>query len=144
MPVASPDFLVHEDSMTTGEQEFVRSVATKGQQIQTVLQQYSLELYGGVTRDFVVTPQWRNELRRRLRAAGVTIEARYDSIAVTLLGDELAHRVARRAFGEAEAKRRTLKEDRALTRAIEMLRRSRTQQELLRTASAAALQQRAS
>ena len=138
-----PDFLVREDSMSTQAQEFLRSVAPRAQQIQVVLQQYSLELYGSVSRDFTVTPAWRAELLRRLRSAGVPIEARHDSVAIDLLGEELAHRVARRAFGEAEAKRRTLQEDRALTRAIELLRRSRSQGELLRTASALAAQERA-
>ena len=132
-----PDFLVKEDTVTTLEQEFLRSVATKGQQIRTVLQQYSLELRGQVARDFVVKPEWRAELRRRLSASGVTIEARYDSVANVLLSDELDRRIARRAFGDAEAKRRTLSEDRALLRAIDLLQRSKTQKDLLRTASSA-------
>mgnify|MGYP006198858331 CR=1 FL=1 len=72
------------------------------------LQQYSLELRERVSRDFVVTPAWRAELRRRLGAAGVRIETRFDSVATVLLGEELDRRVARRAFGDAEAKRRTL------------------------------------
>jgi carboxyl-terminal processing protease len=131
-----PDFLVHEDSVTTLEQDFLRSVATRGQQIRTVLQQYSLELRERVPRDFAVRPEWRVELRRRLSAAGVGIDARYDSVATELLSRELEIRVARRAFGDAEAKRRTTSEDRALLRAIEMLRRSRTQADLLRTAAA--------
>jgi carboxyl-terminal processing protease len=133
-----PDFLVHEDSVSTLEQEFLRSIATKGQQVSTVLQQYSLELRDRVTPDFTMTPAWRAELRRRLRAVGVTIDARYDSVATALLGDELDRRVARRAFGDAEAKKRTLHDDRALTRAIELVQRSRTQQDLLRIASASA------
>lgn len=131
-----PDFLVKEDTASTLEQEFLRSVATKGQQIRSVLQNYSLELRGQVTRDFVVKPEWNAELRRRLRAAGVSIEARYDSVATALLSGELDRRIARRAFGDAEAKRRTLDEDRALLRAIDLLQRSRTQKDLLRTASA--------
>ena len=130
-----PDFLVKEDTVSTLEQEFLRSVATKGQQIRSVLQQYSLELRGQVARDFVVKPEWRTELRRRLTAAGVSIEARYDSVGSALLMDELDRRIARRAFGDAEAKRRTLNEDRALVRAIDLLQRSRTQKDLLRTAS---------
>jgi carboxyl-terminal processing protease len=130
-----PDFLVKEDTVSTLEQEFLRSVATKGQQIRSVLQQYSLELRGQVARDFVVKPEWRTELRRRLTAAGVSIEARYDSVGSALLLDELDRRIARRAFGDAEAKRRTLSEDRALVRAIDLLQRSRTQKDLLRTAS---------
>jgi carboxyl-terminal processing protease len=131
-----PDFLVHEDTISTIEQEFLRSIAPKGQQIRTVLQQYSLELRGRVARDFVVGPEWRAELRRRVLAAGVAIEPRFDSIATELLAQELDRRVARRAFGDAEAKRRTIAEDRALVRAIDMLRRSKSQEELLRTASA--------
>ena len=133
-----PDFFVREDTAPTLQQDFMRSVAPKGQQIQIVLQQYSLELRDQVTRDFTVTPAWRAELRRRLKAAGVTIDTRYDSVATALLSDELDRRVARRAFGEADAKKRTIDDDRVLMRAIELLQRSRTQQELLRSASAAA------
>jgi carboxyl-terminal processing protease len=132
-----PDFLVKEDTASTVEQEFLRSIASKGQPIRNVLQQYSLELRSQVTRDFTVTSGWTTELRRRLKAAGVSIETRFDSVANLLLADELDRWVARRAFGDAEAKRRTLREDRALTRAIELLQRSRTQQDLLRTASTA-------
>jgi len=84
-----------------------------------------------------VKPEWRTELRRRLSASGVTIEARFDSVANVLLSDELDRRIARRAFGDAEAKRRTLSEDRALLRAIDLLQRSKTQKDLLRTASSA-------
>jgi carboxyl-terminal processing protease len=132
-----PDFLVNEDTVDTIEREFLRSIATKGQQVRVVLQQYSLELRGQVERDFTITPPRRAELRRRLQAAGVQIDARYDSVATALLSDELDRRVARRAFGDAEAKRRWLQEDRTLVRAMELLQKSRTQQDLLRVASAA-------
>jgi hypothetical protein len=137
-----PDFLVHEDTASTLEQEFFRSIAPRGQQIRTVLQQYSLELRERVSRDLVVTPEWRDELRRRLAVAGVRIEPRFDSVATDLLGEELDRRVARRAFGDAQAKLRGLGDDRALLRAIEMLRRSRSQEDLLRIASASTRDQR--
>jgi carboxyl-terminal processing protease len=133
-----PDFFVREDTASTLQQEFMRSIAPKGQQIQVVLQQYSLDLRDKVARDFTVTPVWRTELRRRLKAAGVNIDTRYDSVATALLSDELDRRVARRAFGDAEAKKRRIADDRTLARAIELLQRSRSQQDLLRTASAAA------
>src|SRR6185503_4447386 len=84
-----PDFLVREDTTATIQRDFLRSVASKGQQIQTVLQQYSLELRDKVTPGYSVTPAWRTELRRRLTSAGVTIDARYDSVATALLSDEL-------------------------------------------------------
>ena len=57
---------------------------------------------------FTVTPAWRAELRRRMIAAGVPFEPRYDSVATKLFAEELDRRVTRRAFGEAEAKRRAL------------------------------------
>lgn len=132
-----PDFLVREDTTSTIQRDFLRSVASKGQLIQTVLQQYSLELRDKVSRDFTMTPAWRAELRRRLAAAGVAIDVRYDSVATALLTDELDRRIARRAFGDAEAKRRDLEEDRALRRAIVLLQASRTQQDLLRVAAGA-------
>ena len=133
-----PDFFVREDTTSTLRQEFLRSVAPKGQQIQVVLQQYSGELRENVSHDFIVPASWSAELRRRLKTAGVNIDTRYDSVATALLTDELARRVARRAFGEAEAKRRTMGDDHALTRAIELLQQSRSQQDLLRIASSAA------
>ena len=130
-----PDFLVNEDTVSAVEQAFLRSVATKGQQIRSVLQQYSLELRERVGRDFAVTPEWRAELRRRLRGAGVAIEPQYDSIATALFSEELDRRIARRAFGDAEAKHRRLQEDAALVRAMELLQKSRTQKDLLHIAS---------
>jgi carboxyl-terminal processing protease len=130
-----PDFLVNEDTVSTMERDFFRSIATKGQPIRNVLGQYSLELRESVSRDFTVTPAWRAELRRRLTAAGVSIEPRFDSIATVLFSEELDRRVARRAFGDAEAKRRVVQDDRALLRAIELLGRSRTQADLLRIAT---------
>ena len=130
-----PDFLVHEDTISTLRQEFLRAVAPRAQQIQTVLQQYTGELRTHVKPDFTISAENNAELRRRLRAAGVTIDARFDTVATNLFGEELDRRVARRAFGDAEAKRRAAPDDHALTRAIELLKRSKTQQELLRVAS---------
>lgn len=132
-----PDVLVSEDTTSALEAEFLRSVAPKGQQIQTVLQQYSLELRGSVRPGFAYQPAWNAELRRRLTAAGVSIEPQFDTLATRLFADELDHRVARRAFGDAQAKRRALSDDRALMRAIDLLRRSRSQSDLLRIAAAA-------
>ena len=133
-----PDFLVREDTASTLRQEFLRAVAPKGQQIETVLQQYTRDLKSNATPDFTVTPAISAELQRRMRAAGIAVDARFDTVAANLLAEELDRRVVRRAFGDAAVKKRTLRHDRALTRAIDLLRRSRTQQDLLRVASAAA------
>jgi carboxyl-terminal processing protease len=131
-----PDFLVRADTIATIERDFLKAVAPKGQQIQTTLEAYSLELRDKVKPSFAVPPTWTAELKRRVTAAGVSVDAKYDSVGFALLTDELARRVTRRAFGDAEAKRRDLADDRALSRAIELLQKSRTQQELLRAGSA--------
>jgi len=125
---------VPPDTITTREQQFLVSIAPRAQQVQTVLQSYSLELKDEVKPDFAAPPAWAVELRRRMTAAGVVVEPRHDSIGYALLTDELARRVTRRAFGDAEAKRRALADDRALMRAIELLQGNRTTQELLRSA----------
>ena len=130
-----PDVLVQPDTITTVEQEFLRAIAPKGQKVQTVLQNYSLELRSRVKADFAVPAEWTVELRRRLIADSVTVETRLDSAGYALLTDELTRRVTRRAFGDAEAKRRDLADDRALTRAVELLQKNRTQQALLRSAT---------
>ncbi|MEK7402411.1 MAG: S41 family peptidase, partial [Gemmatimonadota bacterium] len=129
-----PDILVRPDTITTAEQEFLKAIASKGQQVQAVLQGYSLELRSRVKPNFAVPAEWAGELRRRLSAAGVTVDARLDSAGHAMLTEELVRRVTRRAFGDAEAKRRDLADDGALTRAIELLQKNRTQQELLRSA----------
>jgi carboxyl-terminal processing protease len=132
-----PDVLVHPDTVAVIERDFFRSIAPKGQQIQTVLETYSLELRDKVKPSFAVPSTWTVELRRRMAAAGVTVDAKFDSVGYAVLTEELARRVTRRAFGDAEAKRRDLADDRALTKAIELLQKSKTQQELLRIAAAA-------
>jgi carboxyl-terminal processing protease len=131
-----PDVLVGEDTSSTLEDEFLRTVAARGPQIQAVLQDYSRELRGAVRRGFAYQPEWNQELRRRMSAAGVHVEPRFDTLATRLFAEELDHRVTRRAFGDAEAKTRALSDDRPLVRAIELLRRSRSQSDLLKVASA--------
>ena len=67
----------------------------------TVLNQYAFELKGAATRNFTVTPAWRTELRRRLTAAGVTIDAE-----VRAGGDDDARSRARSARGAPAPRRR--------------------------------------
>ena len=131
-----PDVLVRADTIATLEADFLKAVAPKGQQIQTTLEAYSLELRDKVKPSFAVPSTWTAEIKRRVTAAGVSVDAKYDSLGFALLTDELARRVTRRAFGDAAVKRRDLANDRALSRAIELLQKSRTQQELLRAGSA--------
>ena len=126
----TPDRIVPDDTLSTLEQQFLRAVAPKAQAVQTVLQRYAFELKSTVRPDFTVTPAWSAELGRRLSAAGVVIEPRFTEAANGFLGRELEHRVARMAFGDAEAKKRDARSDQQLLAAIDLLHRATTQREL--------------
>ena len=108
-------------------------VAPKAQAWITTLNQYAFELKGS-PRSFTVTPEWRAELRRRLTAAGVTTDAKLEPIAPKILDRELDRRVARLVLGDAGAKERALADDHQLTRAIQLLTNTRSQDALLAAA----------
>jgi carboxyl-terminal processing protease len=126
-----PDLLVADDTLVTPEREFVRASTAQFQAINTVLQDYALELKGLVAKGFTVPPTWAPELMQRLQAAKVKIDPKYDAAARTFLTRDLANRVARLSFGDAAAKERSLPSDHQLVRAIELLKSATTQAQLL-------------
>lgn len=130
-----PDVIVADDSTTQLERRFLTAAAPHSQALLTVLQDYSLELQGSVPANFETPEAWRDELMRRVGAAGVHIDPEFTGVARRLLGDDLANRVARLSFGEAAAKARRVSEDHQLARAIELLEHSSTQAQLLAAAS---------
>ena len=134
----TPDLIVPDDTLATTEQEFLRSVAPKAQAFVTVLNQYAFELKSSATPSFTVTPEWRAELRRRLTAAGITVDAKYEPSATAMLDRELDRRVARSVLGDAGAKRRALADDHQLARAVALLSSARSQDGLFAAAHVAA------
>jgi len=130
----TPDVIVTDDTLSKNEQEFLRSIAAKGQVVQTELENYAFELKGTVKRDFTTPAAWTTELSRRLTAKGVIIEPKYQAAATRLLGRELEHRVARLAFGDAASKERELPTDRQLREAMVLLEKATTQRELFTVA----------
>jgi hypothetical protein len=91
---------------------------------------YSLELKKTVKSNFTVEPSWREEFYRRLQTKGVTIDhAQYEQ-AGPEIDRLLGSTVARLAFGDSTAKRRSVPEDNQLARAIEVLKQSQSQQDL--------------
>jgi carboxyl-terminal processing protease len=131
-----PDIMVADDTLSTAERDFLRAVAAQGQEINTVLQNYALELKGTVKTPFVAQPSWTNELMSRIAAAKVTIDAKHVAGARAFLGRDLERRVARMAMGDAAAKRQFVAEDHQLMKAIELLQKSSTQAQLLAAAPA--------
>lgn len=129
-----PDVIVTEDTISTAERNFLRAVAPQGQKINTVLQDYALELKGKVQRGFTPSPAWTTEVLRRMAADSVVVDPKLDAGARSYLQRDLANRVARLSFGDAAAKVRTLEEDRPLLKAVELLEKNATQAQLLAAA----------
>jgi carboxyl-terminal processing protease len=126
----TPDVIVQPDTLTTAEQALVKVIAPKSQQFYLVRERYAFELKSQVRPDFRSSPEWRAEFYRRLGAAGVAVDrAVYDS-AARYVDWLLESRVARFAFGDSTAKRRTVGDDTQLVRALTLLRPVRTQTDL--------------
>ena len=130
----TPDVIVPDDTLLTTEQQFLRVIAPKAQAFVTVLNQYALDLKPVAARDFVVTPAWHAELRRRLGVAGITIEEKSEPAATTVLDRELDRRLSRLVLGDAGARRRNIDEDHQLARAIALLSTARSQAALFAAA----------
>ncbi|MDB4915607.1 MAG: hypothetical protein JWM95_3251 [Gemmatimonadetes bacterium] len=127
----TPDVIVADDTLSVAEQDFYRAVVIpKSQAWFTTLNTYAFELKNS-PKNFTVTPEWRAELRRRLTAAGVTIDAKNEAVAPKLLDRELDRRVARLVLGDGGAKQRNLSDDRPLSRAVDLLTSAHTQPALL-------------
>jgi carboxyl-terminal processing protease len=127
----TPDVIVKSDTITTVEQAVAKALAAKSQDAYATLANYAQELKGQVTSPaFVVTPQWRDEFYRRLQGASVPVDRKQWDQATPFIDRLLGDRVARLAFGDSAVKRRQIKDDAQLLVAIDVLRRSPSQQEL--------------
>ena len=126
----TPDIIVRPDTLTTAEQKVFNIFAPKTADVRATLMDYSLELKKSVKPNFAVEPSWREEFYRRLQTKGVTIDhAQYEQ-AGPEIDRLLGNTVARLAFGDSTAKRRSVSEDNQLARAIEVLKQSQSQQDL--------------
>jgi carboxyl-terminal processing protease len=129
-----PDIVVADDTLPTAERDFLRMSAPQFPAINSVLQDYALELKSTVRPGFTVPASWSSTIMQRLDAAHVKIDVKYDSAARIFLTRDLSNRVTRMSFGEAVLKGRTLPDDHQLVRAIALLEKSTTQAQLLATA----------
>ncbi len=129
-----PDVIVTDDTLTTEERDFIRAAAPQRQAINTVLQNYALQLKGTVQHDFKTPATWSTELITRMNTAGVKLDPKFQIAERTFLTRDLENRVTRLTFGDAAAKARNLAEDHQLLKAIDLLEHSTTQAQLLAAA----------
>jgi carboxyl-terminal processing protease len=127
----TPDISVRPDTFTTPEQAFIRATAAKSPDLYVTLYDYAIDFRGKLKIDFTVDPAWRNEYYSRLQKKGVQIDRTLYDGASAYIDRELERRIARAVFGDSTMRRRTLKDDPPLQKAIEVLRKGLTQKELL-------------
>ena len=133
----TPDVMVRQDTLSTGEQDLLEAIGAKWPTARSTVYAYALELKGSVREDFVVSQTWIDELYRRLEAAEAAPErAMYDAHG-TVLTRLFEQQLAGLAFGDAAAFGRTVPQDRQLQTALEYLRKTSSQRELLALAAAA-------
>jgi len=106
------------------------------------LADYALELSRGVTRDFKVQPQWRDEFYRRLVAKGVALDRAQYTAAGRYVDRLLEQRVARLVAGDSTAKRRDIPFDAPLRKAVEVMEKGQSQRDLFTIAAATRLSDR--
>jgi carboxyl-terminal processing protease len=85
-----------------------------------------------------VQPAWRDELYRRLTAKAVTVDRAQWDASSRYIDTQLEQRIARLAFGDSTAMRRSLKYDAPLRKALEVVHRGQTQKDLFTIAAAEA------
>jgi carboxyl-terminal processing protease len=127
----TPDVIVPADTITTVEQTFARALGPKSQLSYLTLYDFSLELKPKVTPTFKVTPEMRETYYQRLQKAGVTVEHNQFEAAAPLIDRMIENSVARLAFGDSTAFRRSVAYDSQLRRALDLLNKSESQRELL-------------
>jgi carboxyl-terminal processing protease len=136
----TPDIIVPDDTLTTLEQQVARATLAgpKFPVAHATVHDYTMELARQARPDFQVQPQWRDELYRRLQAKGVTVDRAQWDASSRYVDTQLEQRVARLAFGDSTAKRRSLKYDAPLRKALEVVNRGQTQRDLFTIAAAEA------
>jgi carboxyl-terminal processing protease len=126
----TPDLVVKLDTMDAPEREFSRVVGAKGPQVYVSVYDQAIAVKDGVSADFTVAEEWRDELFARLEAADVPVTREQYDAARPLIDRLLAQRVAALAFGDSAAFRRMAAEDAHVRSAIDLLQQGRSQQEL--------------
>jgi len=132
----TPDVFVRPDTTMIPERVLAQKLVVKQQEVWTAISDYALTLKDSVKADFTVQPAWRDELFRRVREKSVEVtKAEWDA-GIDYIDRNLANRISRLAFGDSTTKRREIADDAQLVKALDLLRKGRTQQELFAIAAA--------
>ena len=134
----TPDLIIDQDTLTTAEFQFVRAYAPKAQEIGTFINDFALEQSKKVSRGFTVEPAWRDAYFMKVQELKLPIDKKGFDAAQRFVDSQLELAISRLAEGDSTAGRRNLKNDAQLQKAIAMLNRAQSQQDLFAIATAMA------
>ena len=135
-----PDVILPPDTLSTTEQRFMRALEGQVPVLRDVLTAYALELRqsSGVSNpDFAVTPEMRQEVRRRLERKGVSIPDSVFDAGERILGEQLGYEIVRYQFGQEAEQMRRVRDDAQVRAAVGLLRSAPSPQGLLGMANPA-------
>lgn len=134
----TPDVILPAVSIATTDTVFANALGKQIPQFLDALTDYALSLKAAGTikqRDFVVTPEMRAELLRRMRSRGITVDQKTYDAAGTFIDRQLGYQVARYVFGEPAEFARRLRDDPGVAAALKLTEGATTPQALLKRAS---------
>lgn len=131
----TPDVLVKDDTLTTAERALVKLLTPKWSEYQSALSDVALEMSQARQVDSV-SARWRNELHQRVVGRGIDVSRSHWDSAIRYVSMELEQRAVRYALGDSVARRRSIKYDLPLTKAVDLLRRGQSQRDLFTLADA--------
>ena len=131
----TPDVVITPDTLPAPERDLAKAYGPQYSQWYVALYNTSLQLKSGVKPDFVVQPAWRESLWNKVQQSKVNVTRAQFDAGLPLVDRALEGWVAKLAFGDSAAFRRTVRYDRQLTTALDYLKRGGTQRRLLALAS---------
>ncbi|HEY7395285.1 MAG TPA: S41 family peptidase, partial [Gemmatimonadaceae bacterium] len=134
----TPDIVVPTSPILTADTAFARALGKQVPKFSDALTDYalSLKVSGAIkSPDFVVTPAMRDELLRRMRARGITVDSATYVRAAPLIDRFIGGEIARYVFGVEAESNRQLHRDEVVAKAVQLMSGATTQRELLERAA---------
>jgi carboxyl-terminal processing protease len=137
----TPDVIAGDSVIPIPEGNFIHALGANGGHFRDAVTDYALYIkatHGVSTPDFVVTLAMRDEVWNRMKQRGIDIPRSVFDEGEPLVTRLIGYDIARYVFGSDAEFRRRASIDKALQRALQMARGSRSESDLLRKATAQA------
>jgi len=131
----TPDVIVQSDTLSTAEQQLRRALLPVYGKYLAHVAAVAEQQKGKISPNFEVQPAWRDEVYRRLIADTVKLDKAVWDAGSSDVDRSIEDRVAKIAFGDTLVRRRSLKDDNQLRRALEIMRQGNTQKDLFTAAA---------